>query len=158
MAVQNLVSASIPSETKDEILKEVAAIRTRLGFLLNLQASESAGLLKAGKEFLPFIDGCHAVAKAHPEILSGVFDKAEFDQDHRLAQDLGEIADAVAQLNEAVGHTLMAVRSDALVASLDVYNAVKANKSRVPGLNTVADHLSRYFAKSPRASAAVAQA
>lgn len=158
MAVQNLVSASIPSETKDAILKEVADIRAQLGFLLNLQASESASLVKAGKEFLPFIDGCHAVAKSHPEILSGVFDKAEFEQDHRLALDLGEIAEAVAQLNEALGHTLMAVRSDALVASLDVYSAVKANKAKVPGLNAVADNLGRYFARSPRASAPLARA
>lgn len=157
MAVQNLVSASITSETKGAILSSLAEVRGKLGFLLNLQSSEVSGLFKAGKEMVPFLDGCHAVAKAHPEILSGVFDKAEFDRDHQLAQDLAEIADAVGQLNEAVAHTLTAVRSDALISALDVYSAVKTNKSKVPGLNNVADNLSRYFAKSPRASAALAK-
>jgi hypothetical protein len=150
MAVQNLVSASIASETKDEILKSVTAIRGKLGFLLNLQASEVSGLFKAGKELAPFLDGCHSVAQAHPEILSGVFDQAEFDRDYQLAQDLGAIADAVGQLHEALGHTLTAVRSDTLLAALDVYSAVKTNKAKVPGLNTVSDSLSRYFARSPR--------
>jgi hypothetical protein len=154
MAVQNLVSASISSETKDEILKAVADIRAKLGFLLNLQSSESMGILKAGKEFLPFIDGCHGVTKAHPEILSGVFNATEFERDYQLAHDLGEIAEAVAQLNEGVTHTLTAVRSDALVAALDVYSAVKSNKSKVPGLNSVADNLGRYFAHTPKAAGA----
>ena len=157
MAVQNLVSASITSETKDAILKSIADIRGKLGFLLNLQAAEVMGILKAGKEFVPFIDGCHGVAKSHPEILSGVFNMPEFDKDYQLAQDLGEVAEALAQLNEAVGHTLTAVRSDALVSALDVYSAVKSNKSKVPGLNSVSDNLARYFAKSPRASVAVAK-
>ena len=157
MAVQNLVSASIASETKDEILREIADIRTKLGFLLNLQSSEVASLVKAGKEFIPFIDGCHSVAKAHPEILSGVFDKQEFDRDFQLSRDLGEVAEALGQLNEGVAHTLTAIRSDALMAAFDIYSAVKMNKSRVPGLNSVADNLGRYFQKSPRASAALAK-
>lgn len=157
MAVQNLVSATISSETKDEILGQLASIRGKLDFLLNLQTDEAASILKAGKEFLPFIDGCYSVSKTHSEILSGVFNKAEYERDHHLSQDLGEIADALAQLNEAVAHTLTAVRSDALVASLDVYSAVKANKAKVPGLNTVADNLGRYFAKTPRATPAAAK-
>jgi hypothetical protein len=157
MAVQNLVSASIASETKEAILGSIADIRAKLGFLLNLQTSDVVGMLKAGKEFVPFIDGCHSVAKAHPEILAGVFDKVEFERDYQLAQDLGEIAEALGQLNEGVSHTLTAVRSDALVTALDVYSAVKSNKSRVPGLNSVADNLGRYFAKSPSASASVAK-
>ena len=157
MAVQNLVSASITSETKDEILGALADIRAKLGFLLNLQTSEAVSILKAGKEFLPFIEGCHAVANSHPEILSGTFDKAEFDRDHRLALDLGEIAEGVAELNEAISHTLTAVRSDDLVSSLFVYSALKANTSRVPGLNGAADNLGRYFVKSPKANKAAAK-
>jgi len=157
MAVQNLVSATIASETKAEILKSLASVREKLGFLLNLQASEVSSLVKAGKEFGSFLDGCHAVVQAHPEILPGVFDKVEFDRDYQLAQDLGEIAEAVAQLNEGVSHTLTAVRSDTLVSALDVYSAVKAGKAKVPGLNTVADNLGRYFQRSPRTTSATAK-
>ncbi|NNM66719.1 MAG: hypothetical protein HKM06_01775 [Spirochaetales bacterium] len=61
--------------------QSLSAIRTRLSFLLNLQSSESASLVKAGKEFVPFIENCPSVTKTHPEILSGVFDKPEFERD-----------------------------------------------------------------------------
>ena len=157
MAVQNLVSATISSETKDEILKAIARIRTQLDFLLSLQADEALGIVKAGKEFLPFIEICHSVANSHPEILSGIFDKAEFDRDHALSLNLGQITDAVGELFEALTHTLTAVRSDDFVGSLDVYSAVKVNKSRVPGLNSVADNLGQYFVKTRKASPALAK-
>ena len=157
MSVQNLVSASITAQTKDEVLRSIADIRAKLGFLLNLQASEVVSLVKAGKEFVPFIDTCHAVTKSHPEILSGVFDKTEFDNDYQLSKDLAEIAESLAQLNEGVSHTLTAARSDALVASLDVYSAVKSNKSKVAGLNSVADTLGKYFQKQPKTAAPLAK-
>jgi hypothetical protein len=157
MAVQNLVSASIASETKDEILKAIADIRKKLGFLLNLQGSEVTGLFKAGKEFTPFLDGCHTVAKAHPEILPGVFNRAEFDQDYQLSQDLASISEALDQLAEGVSHTLTAARSDALVTALDVYAAVKLNRDKVAGLGSVADNLGQYFKRTARPTGALAR-
>jgi hypothetical protein len=152
MAAQNLVSASITPETKDEILRSLAEVRGKLGFLLTLQADERAGLFKAGKEYAPFLDECHKVARDHPEILPGVFNSAEFERDWQLAQDVSAIADTLEQLHEGVGHTLTAARSDALVAALDVYSAVKLNRDKVPGLNGVADTLGSYFKKSPKAA------
>ena len=150
MAVQTLVSASIAAETKEEILKSIAEIKGKLGFLLTLQTDEVSGIFKAGKEYTPFIDLCHSVAKSHPEILSGVFNVAEFDRDYQLSKDLGVIADAVHELNEAVDHTLTAARSDALVSSLDVYSASKLNRDRIPGLWGSVDAMAQYFKKSPK--------
>lgn len=157
MAVQNLVSASIAAETKEEILQSIAEIKGKLSFLLTLQAAEVAGIFKAGKEYAPFLEVCHTVAKSHPEILSGVFNAAEFDRDFQLSKDLGAIADALDQLNEGVGHTLTAARSDALTTALDVYAAVKLNRDKVPGLGGVADNLALYFKKSPRTAAKAAK-
>lgn len=157
MATQNLVSASISPETKDEILTSLADIRGKLGFLLTLQSDQVTGLFKAGKEFTPFLAECHKVAKSHPEILSGVFNTAEFDRDVRLAEDVAAISDALEQLTEGVSHTLTAARSDALVAALDVYAAVKLNRDKVPGLGGVADNLGSYFKKSPKMTAKVAK-
>ena len=42
----------------------------------------------------------------------------------------------------------MAVGSDTLLASLDVYGAVKQNKDKVPGLAVVADKMAVFFKKS----------
>jgi len=106
MAIQNLVSASITPEAKDEILKSLADVRKKLEFLLTLGVDESVRLFKAGKEFGPLLDECHKVAQAHPEILSGVFDQEEYERDYRLIQDLGAIAERCRELTEAIEHTL----------------------------------------------------
>jgi hypothetical protein len=151
MAVQNLISAEITADTKTEILKALGDIRGKLDFLLTLQSHEVMGLFRAGKDFIPFIDECHKVATAHPEIVPGIFDKDEYQRDWRLSQDLGAIADALNQLAEGINHTLTAARSDALVASLDIYAAVKLNRDKVAGLNSVADKLAVYFKKTSKA-------
>ena len=113
MSVQNLVSASITAQTKDEVLRSIADIRAKLGFLLNLQASEVVSLVKAGKEFVPFIDTCHAVTKSHPEILSGVFDKTEFDNDYQLSKDLCRGRHPIEQLTREVALRVRALAARA---------------------------------------------
>jgi len=150
MAVQNLVSASLTPEARDQILKLVGEVRARLGFLLSLGAEQTATLFKAGKEYQPFVEGCHQVAVGHPEILPRVFNTEEFDKDYSLGRDLALIADSIDQLNTAVAQTLIAVRSDGLSEALEVYAAVKANRDRVPGLDVAADNLGRFFQRHRR--------
>jgi len=157
MAVQNLVSASLAAEAKDEILKSLVEIRGKLDFLLTLQADEVSGIFKAGKEYMPFLDLCHSAAKSHPEMLSGVFNMAEFDRDYLLSKDLGTIADAVHELCEAVDHTVTAARSDALVSGLDVYSASKLHRDKIPGLGRLVDAMAQYFKKSPRTATKAAK-
>ena len=81
MAIQNTVSASMTAATRAEILEMFASIKGKMDFLLTLQADEIKGIFKAGKEFIPFIDECSRVAKAHPGVVSGVFDLVEFERD-----------------------------------------------------------------------------
>ncbi len=38
--------------------------------------------------------------------------------------------------------------SDSLIESLDVYDYVKQNKDKVPGLNVIAHEMSKFFKKS----------
>jgi len=154
MAVQNLVSASLAAETKQEILKAIAEAKGKLDFLLTLRSSQVVGLVKAGKEFGPFLDECHKVVQTHPEILSGAFDRAEFERDYQLSQDLGDIVESVDQFSEALNHTLTAVRSDTLMAGFDVYAATKLNQDRVPGLRAVVETLAAFFKRTPRAKPA----
>jgi len=71
MAVQNLISATIAAETRAEIMQAIAAIRGKLDFLLSLQGGEVMDLVKAGKEFGPFLDECHTVAAAQGSAASG---------------------------------------------------------------------------------------
>jgi hypothetical protein len=52
------------------------------------------------------------------------------------------------QLAEGLQKTYYAVVSDAMVASLDVYSAVKQSKDKVSGLNVIADDMAIFFKKS----------
>jgi hypothetical protein len=105
-------------------------------------------LFKPGNTFAPLIDKAYHVVVDHPEILPSVFDKEEFIRDYQLFKDLTPIDNQVNQLSESVSKTLMAISSDALTGTLEVYAAVKQNKDKVPGLNVVAEEMAGFFKKS----------
>lgn len=44
----------------------------------------------------------------------------------------------------------MAVNSDAVAGALEIHQAVKLNKDRVPGLNVVAEEMAAFFRKAQR--------
>ena len=145
---QNLVSATLTEDTKNQILQKLAEIKSALAFLLSLQPKEVRSMFKPGNTFAPLIDKAYHVVVDHPEILPGVFDKEEFMRDYQLFKDLTPIDNQVNQLSESVSKTLMAISSDALNGTLEVYAAVKQNKDKVPGLNVVAEEMAEFFKKS----------
>ncbi|MBI4977085.1 MAG: hypothetical protein HZC28_06350 [Spirochaetes bacterium] len=153
MATQNLVSATLAPETKAEITQKLSGIKSQLGFLLSLDASEVHSLFKAGKELEPFLDKAHQAVEAHPEILPGVFNVAEFKKDYQLSKDMADIVAMANELAEGLQSTHVAVKSDAMAAALDVYAAVRQHKDKVSGLSTIADDMAVYFKKSKKKAA-----
>jgi len=145
--MQNLVSASLTPEVKNEITQKLSEIKSKLNFLLTLQADEIQGLMKAGNTYAPFVEKAYHVVNTHPEILPQVFKLEEFKQDYLLSQDLAVISDQINQLAESITNTMFAVRSDTMVEALEVYTAVKQNRDKVPGLNVVAEEMSEFFKK-----------
>lgn len=153
MPRQNLISASLSEETLAEIQQYIEAIRSKLDFLVTLQPVEIQSLFKAGNSLLPFLDQAHSVVQQHPQVLPAVFDAEEFQRDYALSKNLSHIATQVRQLENALGNTLIATHSDALVSALDVYAAVRQHRDKVPGLNVVADDMAAFFKKSrPKAA------
>ena len=152
MTVQNLISATIPQETKTEIMQMLAELKNKMNFLLTLQPDEIQGLVKAGNSFSPFIEKAYNAVNAHPHIMPAVFDTEEFKRDYTLSKDLAVIASHMEQLSDTVSNTLLAANSDAMTASLEVYAAVKQNRDKVPGLNVVADEMAEFFKKAKKNS------
>jgi len=149
---QNLVSATLTEETKNQILAKLTEIKSALDFLLSLQPKEVRSLFKPGNTFAPLIDKAYQVVIDHPEILPSVFDKEEFIRDYQLSKDLTPIDNQINELSESVSKTLMAISSDALNGTLEVYAAVKQNKDKVPGLNVVAAEMAEFFKKAGKKS------
>ena len=147
---QNLISASISAELKASILQRLTSVKTDLNFLLSLQPAEVQSLFKAGDGYAPFMDKAYNAAIDHPEILPGIFDVEEFKKDYRLAKDIIPIVNMVNELAEGLQKTQIAVNSDTMGESLDVYAAVKQNKDKVPGLNVLADEMAVFFKKTKK--------
>ena len=145
---QNLISAILPAEDAAEVQQNLAAAKAKLSFLLSLQTEDVISLFKAGNAYLPFIDKAYQTMLAHPEILPPVFNQAEFSQDYNLLSTLRPIFTQIDELAESIRKTFTAIGSDALLASLEVYSAVKQNKNKVPGLASTADEMAVFFKKS----------
>jgi len=145
---QNLISASLPAEDATEILQHLTDIKAKLNFLLSLQTSDIVSMFKVGNAYLPFVDQAYQAVIAHPEILPPVFDKEEFLKDYALLSTMRPIVSQINELTESLQKTFTAVGSDTITESLDVYDYVKQNKDKVPGLNVMADEMAKFFKKS----------
>ena len=151
---QNLISAALSAEDAAAIQKSLTEAKAKLSFLLSLQTEDIATLFKVGNAYLPFIEKAYQTVIAHPEILPAVFEKDEFLKDYNLLIALRPIFNQINELAESIQKTFMAVGSDAMVASLEIYSAVKQNKDKVPGLAVTADEMAVFFKKTKAKAAA----
>lgn len=148
MSSQNLISATLTAETKTKILQQLAEIKNELDFLLTLQPDEVRGLFKASNGFSPLIEKAYNTVNNHPDIMPNVFNIAEFKRDYELSRELAPIAGRIKELSDSIQNTLIAVNSDALAGTLEIYAAVKQHRDKVPGLNVVADEMAVFFQRT----------
>jgi hypothetical protein len=148
MATQNLISAVLAPEAKEDILAKLADIRGKLNFLMSLKAGDIQTLIKVGNNYAPFLDKSAATLKAHPEIMPSTFNAEEFRKDYQLGKDLSPIVDQIGELAISIENTLTAANSDAMVAALEIYRAVKDQADKVPGLTLVSDEMSAFFKRT----------
>lgn len=152
MATQNLVSAVLSPEKKADIEQKLTDIHDHLDFLISLQPEEIQSLIKAGNGFAPFVEKAHQAVIHHPDILPRVFNTEEFKKDVALAKDLQPILAKVKRLEQGLQSTLIAVNSDAMAASLEVYAAIRQHKDKVSGLNRLSDEMGVFFRRSSKRS------
>jgi len=145
---QNLISATLTATEAAEVLQILATVKSKMPYLSTLQKTDVSGLFKVGNAYLPFIDKIYQVVTTHPEILPTIFDREEFIRDYELFNSIRPILNQINELAEGIQKTFIAVGSDTLVASLDVYAAVKLNKDKVAGLSVMNDELAMFFKKA----------
>ncbi|QQS04112.1 MAG: hypothetical protein IPK50_17710 [Fibrobacterota bacterium] len=148
MTAQNLISASLPEETKLDILQKLTDIRSKLDFLITLDSDQMRTLFKASNGYSPFIEKAFAAATTHPDILPRVLSATEYEKDVLLVRALTPIYNQVNELANRLRDTLVAASSDAMNQSLEVYAAVKQHSDKVPGLPVVEDEMSVFFQKT----------
>lgn len=156
MSIQNLVSATLAEDKKQNILDKLAEIRADLDFLVSLDADQRKTLFKASNGFRPFIEKAYSLSVAHPEIIPGFLSLEELGKDMALIESLRPIQSMVHELAKALDDTMIAANSDALRLCLDVYASAKLHRDKVPGISTTQQELSLFFQRTPRKNTAPA--
>ena len=157
MPKQNMVSGTLLPSDRDDILHKVSEIRSRLGFLVHLTPEEVKSLFKAANGYQPLLEKAYSVVENHSEILPGTFDKEEFRRDVELLHALKPVQEQVAQLSDALNDTMVALSSDVMTASLEIYSSMKLARGSVPGMDVLLSDMGSFF-KRPRRRTAEATA
>lgn len=144
---QNLISAQLSGEAITAIQQHLEGIKSNLPFLLSLSAEEKVALLVLGNAYKPLVDKASEAVEHYPQILSGTFDKNEFKQDYALLRSFETIVRLVRDLATTIEDTNIAIGSDLLSASFEVYGEVQKHKDSVPGLAPLADEMKAFFPK-----------
>jgi hypothetical protein len=144
MSYQN-ISYSLQQTDIDAIKAALQGINTTLPFLITLGVEERKALFKLGPKSADFVQDASTAAANFPNILPVSFDRVEYDKDTTLFKALADIKFMVDSLQEKLDNTYMAVGSEAMIASLEVYAYVQTAADRTPGLKTVAEKLKDRF-------------
>ncbi len=156
MATQNKVSATLAAQAVTNILAAYATIKTNLPFLINLTDDERAHLPHIGDKSAEVLNQTLQFVAQFPEALPATFSIAEFQKDGALFTPFESVVMASANSNQLISDTDLALRSDLLLAILDVYAYAKAN-NRNGAYDTYVNYMKGHFAK-PRTPAAAAKA
>jgi hypothetical protein len=146
MSNKNKVSAELVAQTLTEILAAFATIKEKLPFLINLTDDERAHLPHIGDKSGEVLTQTLNFVAQFPEALPATFNRAEFQKDGALFNSLESVAMASAQNNQMIQDTRLALRSDLLLAILDVYAFAKAN-NRNGAYDSYVNYMKGHFAK-----------
>lgn len=143
----NLISGELSAEARQAIMEAIATIREQLPFLVDLSPEQRRELPKMGDGSRAFVERTLEVAKQNPDFLARSFDLEEFGRDVALYAALSPIYLAVAQLQELIDDTLLAVGSDAYTAALEAYAYAK-RAGTTQGLDELKALMSKRFKRT----------
>ena len=149
----NRVSASLSPADRQAVIDALDTVRQKLPFLVDLSPDERRALPRMGDKSRGFVAQALEVAEQNPDILPRSFDPAEMRKDVELLNALSPVLSALAQLNELVEDTHVAVGSEAYAAALLVYQYARA-AGKGPALDSALDSLGQRFARKSRGTRA----
>jgi hypothetical protein len=141
----NNISAELSPQDLADIQAAIETIASKLPFLVNLTAAERRQLFKMGDKSLAFVNNSIVAARQNQEIMPSSFDLPELNRDFELAKALNDVLSNLKKITEEVDDTLIAVGSEAMRSSLNIYDYVKAAAKHQPGLKSVAEQLGERF-------------
>ena len=148
---ENRISAQLSNADQAAVLAAINTIRQKLPFLLDLTPEERRSRPRMGDKSRAFVAQALNIAEQNADILPRSFDVAEMRKDVELVQALDPLLPALAQLQELVEDTYIAVGSEAYTAALAVYQYAKAS-GKGAALDNLLDALGQRFARKTAAN------
>lgn len=144
MAYHN-ISAVLSQADVDAIKAAADTITSKIPFAVVLEDDERQTLVKLGRS-LDFVEEANRATKNFPTIVPPSLNVGEYDKDTNLFRALSNVKIIIDALAVKIRDTHMAVGSEAMITSLEVYGLVASQKSRVPGLQAVWEKMRERFA------------
>ncbi|HEX8146135.1 MAG TPA: hypothetical protein VF591_02945 [Pyrinomonadaceae bacterium] len=148
---ENRISSGLGEAERQKVFVAIETIRQQLPFLIDLTPEERRALPRFGPKSRGFVEQALQVAEQNPDFLPRTFDVGEMRNDVELYSALLSVQIAVAQLNERVNDTVMAVGSDAYASALLVYQFARA-AGKGFALDAALDGLAKRFARKSRSA------
>jgi len=144
--MENQISIIISEEALANINKAIATINENLPDLINLTVDDRHQLPKMGDKTIAFVNKSFEYASQNPTIVPSFLDLSEFAKDTAAVTSLKRILMPLEQLNEKLSDTNLLAGSEAYMAALVFYTAVKgAAKAGLPGMKNIYDDLQSRF-------------
>jgi hypothetical protein len=154
MALTNKISIVINQEAKTKIETAVDTIFDNLPKLITLSNEERIELPKMGDKTVSFVNKSLEYARQNPGIVPAYLDLTEFGKDVDAVNALFQILAPVKKLTEGLDDTMLLAGSEAYMASLVFYTALKgAINAGQTGLKHIYDDLSARFPGRPAGKA-----
>ncbi|MBK7873674.1 MAG: hypothetical protein IPJ74_24950 [Saprospiraceae bacterium] len=151
MAMENRISATLTPEQVEAIRSLAQQMEAYMPFLISLSPEERQSLPKSADKTVSFLGKSLDYSQHNPQFLPAFMDVYEFDKDVNISEILLSLARPLRALVEKMEDTAMLASSEAYIAALFFYRAVKAAaKLKVPGAQAIYDDLKVRFPGKPR--------
>lgn len=150
MGIANNVSIVINEEAKAKIKTAIETIYANLPLLITLSNDQRQTLPKMGDKTVAFVTKSLEYARQNPDLVPKYLDMNEYAKDVEAINALFQVASPLEKLVEELDDTMLLAGSEAYMASLAFYNALKAAMNAgEKGLKNIYDDLSSRFPGRP---------
>lgn len=145
MSRQNLISAMAADNTIAAAIQSINDAKGSFPFLINLSATERKKFRKMGPKSVDYVNDNLVGANQFPNSLPGDFPLAEFAQDVTLINKLYPLLVASQALTEGLNDTILALGSDAMKESDEVYRFLKLAAKSDANAKAIVEQIGRRF-------------
>ncbi|HRK29031.1 MAG TPA: hypothetical protein PK239_17290 [Chitinophagales bacterium] len=128
---------------------DIAQIKARMPFLVNLTPNEKKGFLRLGHSSRAFIEQSLSHIENNSMLQLPFIDIAAWQNDWEVFKRLDSLHREIKSLEEAVNDTRIALLKECMVQALAFYKGVKsASVQNVPGTDSIVQNLHTFFSTS----------